>query len=111
MQKKVAKFIRAYSLCSQCKPANQQFGLYQPLLIASSPWESISMDFLSGFPPTLCKHDAIWLVVCHFSKMEIFIPCTKTTSASQKPLIFFLPTSGLILVYPTTSFLIRTLIS
>jgi hypothetical protein len=41
------------------------------------------MDFLSGLSMTFRKHDAIWVVVCGFPKMALFIPCTKTTTASQ----------------------------
>jgi len=94
MQKKLAKFTHAYPLCSQSKPANHKFGLYQPFPIPSKPWESISMDFLSGLPPNLRKHDehdAIWVVVCRFSKMAIFTPCTKTTSTSQTVDLYFYP--------------------
>ena len=47
------------------------------------------MDFLSGFPTTFCKHDAIWVAVCHFSKMALFIPCHKTTFAAQTTKLFF----------------------
>lgn len=48
------------------------------------------MDFLSGLPITFHKHDVIWVVVCHFSKMGIFLPCHKTTSAPQTADLFFL---------------------
>jgi hypothetical protein len=89
MSKQVDSFIRACALCSQSKPSNQKHGLYQPLSIPSRPWESISMDFLSGLPTTLGKHDAIWVVVCRFSKMALFLPCHKTTSAAQTAEIFF----------------------
>ena len=59
LPKQVEKFIRTCSLCSQSKPSNRKHGLYQPLPIPSRPWESISMDFLSGLPTTFRKHDAI----------------------------------------------------
>lgn len=38
---------------------------------------------------TLRKHDAIWVIVCRFSKMALFLPCHKTTSASQIVDLFF----------------------
>jgi hypothetical protein len=47
------------------------------------------MDFLSGFPTTQRKHDAIWVVVCRFSKMAFFIACTKTTTTSQTTKLYF----------------------
>lgn len=89
LPKKVEKFIRACSLCSQCKPSNHKHGLYQPLPIPSRPWESISMDFLSGLPTTFHKHEAISVVVCCLSKMAIFLPCHKTTSIAQTADLFF----------------------
>jgi hypothetical protein len=89
MQPQVEKFIRACALCSQSKPSNRKHGLYQPLPLPSRPWESISMDFLSGLPTTQKKHDAIWVVVCHFRKMALFIPCTKTTTTTQTTELYF----------------------
>lgn len=89
MQPQVEKFIRACALCSQSKPANQKHGLYQPLPLPSRPWESISMDFLSGLPTTQRKHDAIWVVVCRLSKMAFFIACKKTTTAAQTAELYF----------------------
>ena len=46
------------------------------------------MDFLIGLPMTLRKHDAIWVVVCRFSKMALFLPCAKTTTAAQTTDLF-----------------------
>ena len=68
------QFIQACTLCSQHKPTNCKYGLYQPLPIPSHPWESISMEFITSLPMTFCHHDAIWVVVCRFSKMAIFVP-------------------------------------
>jgi hypothetical protein len=90
MQPQFEKIIRACALCSQSKPSNRKHGLYQPLPLPSRPWESISMDFLSGLPTTQKKHDAIWVVVCLFRKMALFIPCTNTTTISQTTKLYFL---------------------
>jgi hypothetical protein len=83
LQRRVEKFIGACTLCSQSKPSNRKHDMYQPLWVRSGPWESISMDFLSGMPTTQRKHDAIWVVVCRFSKMACFIACNKTTTTAQ----------------------------
>jgi len=85
----VEKFIRSCSLCSQSKPTNRKHDLYQPLPVPSKPWESISMDYLTVLPITQRRHDAIWVVVCCFSKMAFFIPCNKTTSSIQTTDLFF----------------------
>jgi len=47
------------------------------------------MDFLSGLPTTQRKHDAIWVVVCRFSKMAFFIACKKTTTTTQTTELYF----------------------
>jgi hypothetical protein len=85
----VEHFIHACALCSQHKPANHKFGSYQPLPFPSHPWEFISMDFLSGLPMTLRKHDSIWFIVFRFSNMALFIPWNKTTIATQTTYLFF----------------------
>jgi hypothetical protein len=89
LSRQVEIFIRSCALCSQTKPSNRKHGLYQPLPIPARPWESISMDYINGLPTTLHKHDAIWVVVCRFSKMALFIPCHKTTYVVQTVELFF----------------------
>jgi hypothetical protein len=89
LSRQVEIFIRSCALYSQTKPSNRKHGLYQPLPIPARPWESISMDYINGLPTTLRKHDAIWVVVCRFSKMALFIPCHKTTSVVQTVELFF----------------------
>jgi hypothetical protein len=56
------------------------------------------MNFLSGLPTTQKKHDVIWVVVCLFNKMALFVPCTKTTTTMQTKELYFhhvLPHFGL----------------
>jgi len=89
MQPQVENFIRACALCAQSKPSNWKHVLYQPLPLPSRPWESISMDFQSRLPTTQKKHEAIWVVVCRFSKMALFIPCTKTTTTTKTMELYF----------------------
>jgi hypothetical protein len=89
MQPQVEKFIRACALCSQLKPSNKNHGLYQQLPLPSRPLESIYMDFLSELPTTKKKHDEIWVVVCHFIKMALFIPCKNTTTRTQTEELYF----------------------
>ena len=89
MQSQVETFIRACALRSHSKPSNRKHGLYQPLPLPSRPWESTSMDFLSGLPTMQRKHDAIWVVVCRFRKMAVFISYKKTTTATQTAELYF----------------------
>nr|GFC96555.1 transposon Ty3-G Gag-Pol polyprotein [Tanacetum cinerariifolium] len=46
----------------------QASGLLQPLDIPVWKWDEISMDFVTGFPRTQRRQDAIWVVVDRLTK-------------------------------------------
>jgi hypothetical protein len=48
----VDKYIRSYTSFTIAKPATKKQGLYTPLPTPDRPWESISMDYISGLPST-----------------------------------------------------------
>jgi len=47
------------------------------------------MEFLSGLEITLCKKNAIRVVICNFSKMGLFIPSHEISYAAQIIVLFF----------------------
>ena len=47
------------------------------------------MDFVLGLSKNIRKHDFIFVVVNHFSKMAHFLPCSKTSDASKISQIYF----------------------
>jgi hypothetical protein len=59
------------------------------LPIPSRPYESISMDFVGGFPMFRRSHDYLFVVVEQFSKMYVHIPCHKTITNHETNKLFF----------------------
>ncbi|KAK8715587.1 hypothetical protein V6N13_042918 [Hibiscus sabdariffa] len=49
-------------------------GLLQPLKFPQWKWERITMDFVSGFPVTPRKNDALWVIIDRLTKSTHFIP-------------------------------------
>ncbi|RDY10220.1 hypothetical protein CR513_05306, partial [Mucuna pruriens] len=78
--------------CLTCKVAKSRVsphGLYTPLLILTSLWIDISMNFVLDFPRSKRGSDSIFIVVDRFSKMGHFIPCHKSDDASHVANLFF----------------------
>jgi hypothetical protein len=64
------------------------YGLLKSLPQPSRPWEEISIDFITGLPPSKNlnggeDYDLILVVVDRFSKMARYIPCHKTIDALE----------------------------
>jgi hypothetical protein len=52
LRQDVNKYIRSCTACAIAKPTIKKKGLYTPLPTPERPWESISMDYMSGLPST-----------------------------------------------------------
>ncbi|GJP37617.1 hypothetical protein CLOM_g22007 [Closterium sp. NIES-68] len=57
--------------------------LLKGLFTHEQPWQVVSLDFITGLPPTTSGHDAILFVIDKFSKMGHFIP-THTTARTEE---------------------------
>ena len=74
-------FVNACPTCNQQKPTLQApAGLLHPLPVPHSPWSHISLDFVTGLPPS-SSNTTILTVVDQFSKMAHFVPLPKLPSA------------------------------
>ncbi|CDJ54096.1 hypothetical protein EBH_0079940 [Eimeria brunetti] len=89
--------IRAYTTayvessvqCRGSKALSQKpAGLLQPVLVPSSRWSHVSLDFITDLPPTPRGHDSILVIVDSLSKMAHFIPTKKTASAADTVELF-----------------------
>jgi len=89
LQQDVGKYIRSCTTCAIAKPTIKKQGLYTSFPTPSQPWESISMDYMSGLPSTKHGNDFVFLVVDRFSKMAIMAACKKNIIAEVTAKLFF----------------------
>ena len=89
MKNIVTRYVKGCVICYVSKPCNRKLGLYTPLPIPSRPWESVSMDFVGGLPLSRKIHDYLYVVIGHFSKMCILMPCKRKITANQTTYLFF----------------------
>eukprot|EP00253_Pinus_taeda_P021428 PITA_21428 len=80
------KYCDAYTIS---KPTIKKQGLYTPLPTPSRPWESISMDYMSGLPSTKHNNDCVFVVINRFSKMAIMAACKKSITTKAIAKFFF----------------------
>ena len=82
-------------ICSRCITCRKEkskvlpHGLYTPILVPTTPWVDISMDFVLGLPRSKRGKDSIFVVVDRFFKMAHFIVCHKTNDATNVADLFF----------------------
>jgi hypothetical protein len=74
--------------CQQAKPDRTKHpGLLQPLLVPSSAWDVISMDFVEGLP-TSGSANAILVVIDKFTKYGHFLPLHHPFTAQSVAKLF-----------------------
>lgn len=76
-------FVSACPVCARNKVSRSPpMGLLRPLPVPHRPWSHVSMDFVTGLPPSQGK-TVILTVVDRFSKMAHFIALPKLPSARE----------------------------
>ena len=89
MKREVAEYVSKCFICQQVKAERQKpSGLLQPLPIPEWKWERITMDFVFKLPPTVQRHDGIWVVVDRLTKSAHFLPIREKFSPRKLAELF-----------------------
>ena len=89
MKREVTEYVSKCFICQQVKAERQKpSGLLQPLPIPEWKWERITMDFLFKLPPTVQRHDGIWVVVDRLTKSAHFLPIREKVSPRKLAELF-----------------------
>ncbi|KAL0336104.1 UNVERIFIED_CONTAM: Transposon Tf2-12 polyprotein [Sesamum radiatum] len=89
MRDDVETYVRTCLICQQDKADHQKkVSLLQPLPIPKRPWESVSMDYISGLPK-MGDLGTIIVVVDRLSKYATFIAAPKHVTAEGTAHLFF----------------------
>jgi hypothetical protein len=84
MKREIAKYVAECDICQRIKASHLKVaGPLQPLPIPSWKWEDVSMDFVTGLPPTSQHHDSVWVIVDRLTKTAHFIPVHTTYKAKK----------------------------
>ena len=83
MEKEVSEYMAACPVCARNKVSRYPpAGLLCPLPVPHRPWSDISLDFVTGLPPSE-GNTTVLTVVDRLSKMVHFIPLPKLPSAKE----------------------------
>ena len=75
MKKDIVEYVSKCLTGQQVKVEHQvPSGLLNPIPILQWKWDDIIIDFVSGFPLTLIKHDSVWVIVDRLTKSAHFLP-------------------------------------
>ena len=88
MTEDIKRYVQDCKTCNYTKAAcHKPYGLLQLLLAPSGPWKDITIDFITGVPPSLGvdrkAYDAILMVVDRYTKLAKYYPILKTITAEQ----------------------------
>lgn len=89
MRDDVKEYVKTCLTCQQDKvERKKQAGLLEPLPVPKKPWESVSLDFITGLPK-VGDLGTILVVIDRFSKYATFLASPKYVSAEETALLFF----------------------
>jgi transposase InsO family protein len=87
MNADVAEHVRTCDICQKTKvKRHAPYGELQSLPQPKGPWQQITIDFMSGIPPSKWNgkvYDALLVIVDRYTKMALYIPVTKKLTAAE----------------------------
>jgi hypothetical protein len=89
IKKDVTHYISKYLMCQKVKAEhNKSAGLLQLLPTPEWKWEKVTMNFVTGLPPSQTKKDAIWVIINRLTKLAHFIPVNVRNSLEKLARIY-----------------------
>ena len=89
MRADVKTYVKECDICQRTRVHRHlPYGELAPLPQPSGPWQEISMDFITGLPPSKWPresnvYDSIFVIVDRYTKMSIYIPVTKKIDTEE----------------------------
>ena len=85
------KYVTACEVCIRIKaPRHAKYALNMAIKPPTSPWEGVTMDFVTDLPEsTNCKYTGILVAIDRFTKMAVYIPCRKDIDSPELARLFF----------------------
>jgi hypothetical protein len=78
LRKDVDRFVRNCHICRRINATRHApHGVLKPLTVPERPWQHISVDFVTGLPPSE-GFDAICVFVDRLTKQRHLVPCHTT---------------------------------
>ena len=88
MKRDVVKYVKTCNRCQVNKPCRKPTSAPLQLMpIPETPWEVISLDFITNLPKSK-GYDSILVVVCYLTKMTHLIPTHMTADAVKVAELF-----------------------
>ena len=91
--KQAGEYVKTCDICQRTKaPRHKPYGELASLPVAKDPWKEITMDFITGLPPSKrggVVYDSIFVVVDRCTKMAKYIPTTVKCGSAELAEIFF----------------------
>jgi Reverse transcriptase (RNA-dependent DNA polymerase)/RNase H-like domain found in reverse transcriptase/Integrase zinc binding domain/Chromo (CHRromatin Organisation MOdifier) domain len=94
MRKDVREHVQTCDVCQRTKvKRHRPYGALSSFPIPSRPWQEITLDFITGLPPSRFRgkvYDSILVLVDRYTKMARYVPTTKEITAPELAELFVL---------------------